>query len=283
MKEFPLVSIITPVYNGAEYLEELIQSVLQQDYPNIEHLIIDDGSQDDGATVATLEKYSHLRWWSRANKGQYATMNEGLLAAQGEIVCFVSADDVVSSGAVRSAMDFLAKCPNYDGVFGVTNYIDNAGKINDYFIPFRSAPIRFYPYFAHISHCSLYVKRFSILKQKVFFDPSLQYIGDYDWIVRIYKSGLRIGVINRELSKVRVHVMQTTQRQQIAFQAEKRKRKQKIIEDLHINRAIYFLLRSAYIMLVRVWKIGSILRDGGIKSVVERLSAWYKKKYDNSE
>jgi glycosyltransferase involved in cell wall biosynthesis len=57
MNAQPLVSIITPVYNGAEYLDELIQSVLRQDYPNIEHLIIDDGSQDDGATVSVLKKY----------------------------------------------------------------------------------------------------------------------------------------------------------------------------------------------------------------------------------
>ena len=69
LTNMPLVSIITPVYNGAEYLNEMIQSVQRQDYPNIEHLIIDDGSQDDGATVAILEKYPHLRWWSRENKG----------------------------------------------------------------------------------------------------------------------------------------------------------------------------------------------------------------------
>ena len=78
----PLITIITPVYNGAEYLDELIQSVLRQDYPNIEHLIIDDGSQDGGATVSVLQKYPHLRWWSRENKGQYATMNEGLFGGE---------------------------------------------------------------------------------------------------------------------------------------------------------------------------------------------------------
>ena len=55
MKELPLVSFVTPVYNGAEYLDELIQSVLQRDHPNIEYLIIDYGSQDDSATVYVLE------------------------------------------------------------------------------------------------------------------------------------------------------------------------------------------------------------------------------------
>jgi glycosyltransferase involved in cell wall biosynthesis len=83
---YPLISIITPVYNGREYLEELIQSVLNQSYPKIEHLIIDDGSEDGGATLSILKRYPHLRWWSRENKGQYSTMNEGLLEAKGEII-----------------------------------------------------------------------------------------------------------------------------------------------------------------------------------------------------
>src|SRR5512142_3060691 len=100
---YPPVSMVTPVYNGAEYLEDLIHSVLSQDYPNIEHIIIDDGSQDSGATVAILRKYPHLHWWSRPNKGQYATMNEGLLAARGDILCFVNADDLVAPNAVKTA------------------------------------------------------------------------------------------------------------------------------------------------------------------------------------
>ncbi len=62
--EYPLVTIITPVYNGAKYIEELILSVKAQDYPYIEHIIIDDGSDDGGATVAILKRHTHLRWWS---------------------------------------------------------------------------------------------------------------------------------------------------------------------------------------------------------------------------
>ncbi len=274
---FPLVSIITPVYNGAEYLEDLIQSVLQQDYPNIEHLVIDDGSQDEGATVAILKKFPRLRWWSHENKGQYATMNEGLLAAQGEYVCFVSADDIVSPGAVTAAMRFLHEQQGYDGVFGVTGYIDLAGNNSPYFVPFRNAPVCFYPYFAHISHCSLYIRRSSLLVHKLLFDPSLRFIGDYDWIVRIYKSGLRIGVINQQLSKVRIHPSQTTQKQYDAIRLEKQRRKREILEDYNFNKVVYFLLSNAYIMQVRAWKVGLILRDSGVKGVVERLVRWYEK------
>src|SRR5215207_4022064 len=94
MRDNVLVSIITAVRNGAPYLESLIESVLAQDYTNFEHIIIDDGSDDNDATVSILKRYPHIRWWSCENKGQYATQNEGLVAAKGSIVGIISADDV---------------------------------------------------------------------------------------------------------------------------------------------------------------------------------------------
>jgi glycosyltransferase involved in cell wall biosynthesis len=224
---------------------------LQQEYPNIEHLIIDDGSKDDGATIAILRKYPHLRWWSRENKGQYETMNEGLLAAQGEVVCFVSADDVIAPGAITSSMEFLARSPNYDGVFGITNYIDKRSKIHTYLIPFRKAPISFYPYFAHISHCSLYIRRSSLQEHRLIFDSSLRYVGDYDWMIRIYKSGLRIGRLDQELSKVRIHDDQASQKYKDASRVETRK----VVRTHRINRVLRFLLLLVYKIQVWMWKI----------------------------
>lgn len=247
----PLVSIITPVYNGAEYLDNLIQSVLQQDYPNIEHLIIDDGSQDDGATVATLQKYPHLRWWSRENKGQYATMNEGLSAAKGEVICFVSADDLISPGAVRSVMNFFARSPYYDGVFGITNYIDVDGHLLPYLVPFRRAPLSFYPYFAHISHCSLYIGRLALHKYSLFFDPSLRFVGDYDWLIRIHKSNLQIGRLDQELSRVRIHDDQSSQKYLDASRVETHK----VIRTHQINRILRFFWLVVYKLPIWLWKI----------------------------
>jgi glycosyltransferase involved in cell wall biosynthesis len=251
----PLVSIITPVHNGARYLDELIKSVLQQNYPNIEHIVIDDGSEDGSATVNILNRYSHLRWWSRENKGQYATMNEGLQVAQGEVVCFVSADDVVSKCGVTLAMGFLARYSDFDGVFGLTNYIDMDGNPYPYPLPFRKAPLLFYPYFAHISHCSLYVKRSSLQKHGLFFNPSLRLVGDYEWMIRMQKCGLRIGMIDQELSSVRVHDSQASQKYQDASRAEAKE----VIKTQHINRLLHFFLSSIYLIQVWTWKIFRIM------------------------
>ena len=185
MQSPPLVSIITPVYNGAAYLDQLIVSVRDQDHPSIEHIIIDDGSNDNGATIAILKKYPHLRWWSRENLGQYATMNEGLETASGKIICFVSADDLVLPGAVRRVIEILQRHPEYDGIAGLTQFIDEASAPYPIIFPFQTAPSRDYVYFTQIAHCSLYLKRESLLKNNLFFNPSLRYVGDYDWILRI--------------------------------------------------------------------------------------------------
>jgi glycosyltransferase involved in cell wall biosynthesis len=268
MQTSPLVSIVTPVFNQSKYIEELILSVKSQDYPHIEHIVIDDGSTDNGATVAVLERYPHLRWWSRENRGQYATMNEGLLAAKGVFVCFVSADDKLSSGAVKSAVEFFQMHPDFDGVFGMTNYIDINSKNYPYPVPFQRAPLSFYAYFAHISHCSLYLKVSSLQKHGLLFNPALHYVGDYEWMIRVYKSRLRIGTLNRELSKVRIHEAQASRK----FLAESVKEKQAVLETQNINKLYYACLWALYVLRVRIWKIASAYKENGIQGVAGLLS-----------
>jgi len=268
----PLVSIITPVYNGAEYLDDLIQSVLQQDYPNVEHVIIDDGSKDEGATIAILKKYSHLRWWSRENKGQYATMNEGLLAANGDVVCFVSADDVLCPGAVATASKFLSANENYAGVFGKTGFMNADGTSLSYPVPFQLSPMSLYPYFAHISHCSLYLRKMSVQEHNLLFDPTLFYVGDYDWMIRISKEDLLIGAIDQELAKVRVHESQASQKHLAKSVIEKKK----VLEDQKVNFLSYSLLWGFYLFCFRTQKVIMTLREVGVRETVKRTLNYFQ-------
>jgi glycosyltransferase involved in cell wall biosynthesis len=217
-----LVSIITPVYNGAAYIEKLILSITSQNYPNIEHIIIDDGSQDEGATLAILQRYPHLRWWSRENRGQYATMNEGLNAAKGEYICFISADDYMAENAVSHAMDWLDSHPGFNGVYGLTSYVTENDSPYPVKTPFLRAPIKYYPYFVQLQHCSLYVSRQTLLQKNLMFDAGIRFVGDYDWVLRMLKAGIRIGFIDSILSTVRIHKNQTTAQNRAMMSKEKR-------------------------------------------------------------
>jgi glycosyltransferase involved in cell wall biosynthesis len=242
--DFPLVSIITTVYNSAKYLDDLIRSVQTQDYPNIEHIIIDDGSTDDGATVAVLKKYPHLRWWSRENRGQYATMNEGFLAARGEYVSFISADDLIMPGAIPSVIKTFQENPDYDGVAGLTHFITGDGLPYPIKFPFQTAPIRYYAFFSHISHCSLYLSRERILQEKMFFDPALRFVGDYDWLLRVFAK-LRIYQTKLYLSTVRIHSEQTSAR----YKQVMGKEHQRVISFHHINKLKYKFFTGIYIAI----------------------------------
>jgi glycosyltransferase involved in cell wall biosynthesis len=254
----PLVSMITPVYNGARYLDALITNIQMQDYPVIEHIIIDDGSTDDGATIDVLKKYDHLRWWTRPNRGQYATMNEGLLAAQGEIVCFISADDVISSGAVSTAVTYLTDHPEFGCVYGNFGYIDSKGIKLNYFQPMRHSPTNFYPYSLHISHSSLYIRKRLLIQNNLYFNDSLRFIGDYHWIARILLMKLEIGRIKNILSLIRVHDQQAST---MSFYAM---RKEMLSVQKQLN--ISFLGASFFRKLLFFINLINSTRYNGLKS-----------------
>lgn len=128
VSSLPLVTMVTPTYNAAEYLDEAIRSVLQQDYPHIEYIVLDDGSTDDTARV--LEKYrGRFHFEAHANMGQAQTLNKGWAMGKGTIIGYLSADDVLLPWAVSRAVAMLLD--NEDAVVAYPQYhmIDPAGKM----------------------------------------------------------------------------------------------------------------------------------------------------------
>lgn len=269
-----LVSIITPVYNGTKFLEELIESVKDQDYPQIEHIVVDDGSDDGGATLAILKKHPHLRWWSRENRGQYATMNEGLAAAHGDLICFISADDLCTPGAVRAAVDYMLAHPDADGVYGRAHRVSENGEAHPVQLPIRELPLKWYRYFTHVAHCSLYLRKASVERLDLLFDPGLRYHGDYDWILRMIDAGTRLGFVDRELSKVRVHPGQASVRLKEVIWAERKK----VFQRHKVNRLSY----GAVIALLTLYSAGLLLmhafRTAGPKGAAVMVERWVSRR-----
>jgi len=100
--EPPLVSIVTPSLDQGRFIEEAIRSVVDQDYPRIEHIVVDGGSTDE--TLEVLERYPHLRWVSEPDRGQADAVNKGFAMASGEIFGWLNADDYYLPGAVAAAV-----------------------------------------------------------------------------------------------------------------------------------------------------------------------------------
>ena len=261
--ESPLVTIITPVYNGATYLVPLIESIAEQEYPHIEHLIIDDGSDDDGATVAILKQYPHLHWWSRENRGQYPTMNEGLDAAEGEIICFISADDVMTSGAVTGVIDKFREHPDFDGVYGKMLWMNEDGSLRHAQEMINRAPLWFHRYKTFISHCSLYMKKSALLQYDLYFDTSLRLVGDFDWIIRITEAPLRIGYVDQVLSQVRFHVGQASQQNTPAMNEESRI----VYQRYRVNQLLVKITLTSIHWMTLARNLWRGLRSGGLNEV----------------
>ncbi len=110
-KEYLLVSIVIPTYNHSAYLGQAIDSVLNQDYQNIELIVLDDGSTDD--TRAILERYKNCFFWeTQKNMGQSATLNKGWSMSKGDILAYLSADDLLMPNAVSRSVDCLLGNPD---------------------------------------------------------------------------------------------------------------------------------------------------------------------------
>jgi glycosyltransferase involved in cell wall biosynthesis len=124
----PLVTIVTPVYNQGKFIEETIRSVLNQDYSNIEYLVIDDGSTDD--TPEVLSKFSdQISCLRQENVGQAETLNRGWETARGEIIGYLSADDILYPGAVSKLVRVLERDKDTVCVFPDADLIDNESRV----------------------------------------------------------------------------------------------------------------------------------------------------------
>lgn len=123
----PLVTIITPVYNQKQYIEETIESVLSQDYPNLEYIVVDDGSTD--GTFDVIQKYQgKVKLLRHQNMGQYATVNKAFPLSNGEIIGIVNSDDPLLPGAVTKIVDELLSHLEILVVYPDWNLIDEKGN-----------------------------------------------------------------------------------------------------------------------------------------------------------
>jgi glycosyltransferase involved in cell wall biosynthesis len=124
-----LITIVTPSLNQSRFLEETIQSVIRQDYPYIEHIVIDGGSTD--GSIDVIKKYDqHISYWvSEPDTGQSSAINKGFAKATGQIFAWLNSDDLLMPSAIRIAAQYLMKYPDIGVVYGDRLHIDSKGNV----------------------------------------------------------------------------------------------------------------------------------------------------------
>jgi len=182
----PLVTIVTPSFNQGRFIRATIESVLGQDYPHIEYIIMDGGSTDETAAVAG-EYAGRLTFISEKDRGQSHAINKGFQMARGDIVAWLNSDDLILPGAVSRAVAAFERNPQIGAVYGEGNLIDFHGNTKMRFpatIPFDLWQL------VHVSDYILqqttYFRR-AIFDEIGFVDESLNWGMDWDLLVRIGK------------------------------------------------------------------------------------------------
>jgi glycosyltransferase involved in cell wall biosynthesis len=184
----PLVSIVTPSFNQARFIEATLQSVLNQDYPRLEYLVVDGGSTDGSVEIIQQYAAAHperLTWWvSEPDRGQTDALNKGFARARGEVFAWLNSDDTYLPGAVGEAVAFLQAHRDVGMVYGDANLVNAEGRVIAKF-PARQTDYRkLRRGYVHIPQQAAFF-RSSLWRQVGPLDPTFYFAMDYDLWVRL--------------------------------------------------------------------------------------------------
>jgi glycosyltransferase involved in cell wall biosynthesis len=204
MAGLPRISIVTPTFNGIATLRETIESVLTQDYKDWEHIVIDGGSTD--GTVDLLRQYPHLQWVSEKDQGHYHAMNKGVERARGEFVGILNADDCYRDGALQKVAKAFELNPEWSALFGDIVYVDGNG---DEIFRREEAGYDYdvlrFGNICYVIHPTLFVRK-SVYEQIGAYQYN-KFLNccDVDFILRLGKTGHKVGHIPDYLANYRLH------------------------------------------------------------------------------
>lgn len=250
----PKLSIITPSFNQAEFLEGTILSVVSQGYQNLEYIIIDGGSTD--GSIDIIRKYEkYISYWvSEVDRGQAHAINKGLAIATGEWVGWQNSDDIYYEGCFSDLAKYLSK-DDVELIIGNINIINEEGEI-----------IRDLKY-VKPNYKSLLAEGMVLANQaafwranKIFMNENYHFNFDYEWFIRLLKNGNAFHV-NRTWGALRYHGGTKTSTNPLMFEIENKK----ILNEIGVisRNRIYYILRRLILTLMN-GEVFYIIR--GIKS-----------------
>ena len=201
----PAVSVITPSYQHAEFLEDNLRSVQTQTGPSFEHVVVDGGSTD--GTVELLrecEEDYDLRWVSEPDDGQSDALNKGIEMADGEWLIWVNSDDYLLDGALERFAEAIERTPNCDVVYGDHLFVDaNGNEIGRKYNARPSKLVHKY-YYQFAGNHSTFFRR-GVLESIGGIDASYEYAMDTELFWRVLEADLNLARVRAFLAARRLH------------------------------------------------------------------------------
>lgn len=222
LKDFPKISIVTPVYNRADMLEQTIISVLGQNYPNLEYIIIDGGSTD--GTVDIIKKYEdRLAYWvSEPDNGMYHAIQKGFEKASGEIMAWINSDDLYHTDALWIVAEIFSDLPALEWVVGTPTMYNGEGRCVKVFPTVRWSKRKFeLGDYRWIQQESVFWKRILWDKTGAKLDLNYKLAADFELWTRFFKYA-QLHSVNTILGGFRLHGAQLSIEQAEKYENEVR-------------------------------------------------------------
>lgn len=209
MPEGPLISVIIPVYNGADFLGEAVESIIAQQHPHTEVIMIDDGSTDHTPEVAkaiveTYRTQISIQYHRQENQGPSASRNTGILRASGEFIAFLDADDLFPADKFAIQLRTFDNDPSLDLVAGRIQYVSLEGA--------EQRDVKYDPDDQALVHVHLgsMLVRHGVFDRIGLFDPGLRYSEDVEWWLRIREVPLHFVILHDITLQYRLHANNMT-------------------------------------------------------------------------
>jgi glycosyltransferase involved in cell wall biosynthesis len=195
-------SVVTPSYNQGQFIRATLESVLSQQIPDLQYLVIDGGSSDE--TVGILKEYGdRLSFISERDEGTADAINKGLALCQGEIIGWLNSDDIYYPQALRRVGEFFARHPEIDVMYGRAHHIDERGSVIEEY------PTAEWSFEALLNHCIISQPAAFFRRRVVEKYGSLakthKYCVDYEFWIRLARKGARFMFVPEYFAATRLH------------------------------------------------------------------------------
>jgi glycosyltransferase involved in cell wall biosynthesis len=273
MQSLPRITVVTPSYNQARFLEGTIRSLLEQNYPNLEHIIVDGGSSD--GSIDIIRNYEHhLTYWvSEKDAGPADAIRKGFGRATGSIFAWLNSDDIYQPNALRKVAEVFQSDAGIDVVYGNTYWIGRNGEI---LAEKRQTPFSKSAYLyggADLQQPSTFWTR-HIYEKAGGLDKSFKAAFDADLFFRFFALGARFQHVNEFLAGFRVHSDQISD-----VMLETSQKELRTLRDRHLAFPVSSFRARAIRNMARLERVFQYMRQGDVRWLIGRIPDRVKSRF----
>ncbi|GEM_PF-625761 len=241
------ISVITPSFNQGKFIQATLDSILKQDYPHVEHIVMDGGSTDETVDILKNVQDSRLKWTSERDNGQSDAINKGLHVASGDILAYLNSDDIYLDGTLAFVADYFQTHPEVDFIYGDCLTIDTEGKILPVVLKTQSFNLRDALTMRMRWAQPAFFWRREVTAHIGLFDETFHYLMDQDYWLRMVLADYKPDYIPRNMAAFRFHGGSKTTNQIVKFNHDWAIIIQKIYQRTDLSPGILELKRTAFL------------------------------------